>query len=71
MNLTGCDLIGRIIDYLNTNIFKEKKKNLAFEKNVNNKRKSVWHEMYILFLFYILLINFFFLTNDKPVIKIV
>ena len=33
------------------------------------KKKKKWHEVYTLFLLYILM--FIFLTNDKPVIKIV
>ena len=53
---TGCDLISRKIDYLNTNMKLKnlknqlkKLKNLAFQKNVNNKRKSVSGMKYIHF----------------------
>ena len=38
-----CDLIGPKIDYLNTNTFKE------YKKNVSNKRKSVSGIKYIHF----------------------
>ena len=65
---TGCDPIGRKINYLNTIIFEEKKifKSCVQKKCKQEKEKCVWHEVYTLFLFYM----FIFLTNDNPVIKI-
>ena len=66
-----CNLIDRKISYLNTNIFKKlKKKNLALGKNVNNKRKST-SGIYTFPVLHTHNKMFVFLTNDKPVIKIV
>ena len=67
-----CNLIGPKIDYLNTNTCKEYKikKSCVRKKCKQQKEKCVWHEVYTLFLFYIFNKMFIFLTNDKPVIKI-
>ena len=68
--LLKCDAISLVkkINYLNTIIFKKIKnfKILCWKKCKQEKEKCVWHAVYILFLFYM----FIFLTNDRPVIKI-
>ena len=58
----GCNLIGPKIDYLNTNAFKEYniKKSCVRKKCKQQKEKCVPHEVYTLFLFYILIIKCLF-----------
>ena len=48
----GLDLIGRKIDYLNTNIFKEQKiiKSCIQKKCKQQKEKCVWREVYGMFI---------------------
>ena len=53
-------LVEKSITLTQTYLKNKKLKNLAFEKNVNNKRKGVWHEVYTLFEFYILIIKCLF-----------
>ena len=66
-----CDLIGWKIDCLNK--YKEKiKKSCIWKKCKQQKEKCVWHEVYTLFsVLHTYNKIFVFLTNDKPVIKIV
>ena len=53
-------LVEKSITLTQTYLKNKKLKNLAFEKNVNNKKKGVWHELYTLFEFYILIIKCLF-----------
>ena len=54
------NLIGQKISYLNTNYLNNKLKSCVGKKCKQQKEKCVWHEVYTLFLFYVLIIKCLF-----------
>ena len=66
----GISLVEKLITYTQIYLKNKKLQNIAFEKNVNNKTKSVSGMKYVYFSCFTHYKMLIFLTNDKPVIKI-